>query len=165
MVNQASQGIMGSCCRRLEHIKWTLAVCGLLVTARLEFTLVAQRKASGREVPSQLVSSAFDVILEWLSVTQEAGKVKSGWWCLIRSTSPQDNQCLLGTGASQWTFPISHISGHLFFLKMVRCDLANLSAPLIVHPLSRYHCLKYPSTAWYSVMAFLIMPETCGEGA
>lgn len=55
MVNQASGGIMGSCCRRPEHVKQKLAFNGSgSYCHAAEATLVAHQGAFEREFPAAL---------------------------------------------------------------------------------------------------------------
>lgn len=88
MVNQASQGIMGSCCRRLEHIKWTLAISGMVVTARYRGHLDGTQNCFWEGSPAR-VGSILALLFFLCDICDPKGKdCEECWSSLIWSTAP-----------------------------------------------------------------------------
>lgn len=94
MVNQASWGIVGSCCRRLERIKRKLAFNGIAVTAMLQRPPWWHMQVLVEEDSLPNLVSSRDAVLRcslcMTSMGQEARGVMSGWRCLIWLTRPDN---------------------------------------------------------------------------
>lgn len=103
MVNQASWGIVGSCRRRLEHIKRKLAFNGTVLIATLQRPPWWHSEELWEEnFLLQLVSSGDAVLwcpLGVTSVGQEARRVMSGSRCPLWLTWPDDFSYLINVPA------------------------------------------------------------------